>query len=129
MFTRRDFLTVAAATAILTGTKGRLGRLAAAQSLTQQDLLAVEPLGQVTLLHLTDIHAQLKPILFREPSVNLGVGESAGLPPHITGEAFLKRYDIDPGSPRAYALTDQDFVALARQYGQVGGLDRIATLV
>ncbi len=129
MFTRRDFLTVAAATAILTGTRDGLGRRAAAQSLGQDELLAFEPLGQVTLLHLTDIHAQLMPIYFREPSVNLGVGESAGLPPHVTGTDFLKRYDIAGESAAAYALTDQDFVALARQYGRVGGIDRLATLV
>ena len=106
MFTRRDFLTVAAATAILTGAQGRLGRLAAAQRLSQDDLLAFEPLGQVTLLHVTDIHAQLKPIYFREPTVNLGVGEVAGLPPHITGKDFLKRYDIAGESAEAPRLAE-----------------------
>ncbi len=129
MFSRRDFLTVAAATAILTGGKGQLGRLAAQQRISQDDLLNFEPLGQVTLLHVTDVHAQLKPIYFREPSINLGVGEVTGLPPHVTGADFLARYGLEPGSLGAYTLTDQDFVALARDYGQVGGMDRLATLI
>jgi sulfur-oxidizing protein SoxB len=81
MFSRRDFVQLAAATAVLTGTPGRLARAAARQEITQKDLLRFEPLGQVTLLHIADIHAQLVPIYFREPSVNLGVGEAHGLPP------------------------------------------------
>lgn len=129
MYTRRDFLTVAAATALLTATQGRLGRLAAQQAITQDDLLRFAPKGQVTLLHLTDLHAQLRPIFFREPSVNLGVGEVKGLPPHITGPSFLETFGVAPGSLEAYLLSDQDFAALAGSYGRVGGLDRMATLV
>jgi sulfur-oxidizing protein SoxB len=129
MFTRRDFLTAATATAILTAGQGRLGRLAAQQRITQDALLSFEPLGQVTLLHFCDLHAQLRPLYFREPSINIGVAESAGLPPHITGADFLARYGIPAGSAEAYALTDQDFTALARAYGKVGGIDRLATLV
>ena len=129
MLSRRDFLQVAAATASLsTGPMG-LARAAATQSLSQDDLLSFDALGQVTLLHLTDLHAQLVPLYFREPSVNLGVGEVAGLPPHLTGPDFLERFGIARSSPEAYALTSEDFVALARTYGRVGGLDRIATLV
>ena len=129
MFSRRDFLTVAAATAILTGGKGQLGRLAAQQRIGQDELLEFDPLGQVTLLHVTDMHAQLKPIYFREPSINLGVGEVTGLPPHLTGKDFLAHYGLTPGSLDAYTMSDQDFVALARDYGQVGGVDRLATLI
>jgi sulfur-oxidizing protein SoxB len=129
MFTRRDFFTLAAATATLMGGTGRLVRAAARQEITQDDLLRFDPVGQVTLLHITDIHAQLVPVYFREPSVNLGVGEVLGLPPHITGKAFLKKFSIAATSPEAYALTSEDFVALARTYGRVGGLDRLATLV
>src|SRR3546814_18799827 len=66
----------------------------------------------------TDIHAQVKPLYFREPSVNLGVGEVEGLPPHVTGADFLKMFDLRPGSPEAYALTSVDFAALARAYGR-----------
>jgi sulfur-oxidizing protein SoxB len=92
-------------------------------------LLAFEPLGNVTLLHITDIHAQLMPVYFREPTVNIGVGDFSGLPPHITGVAFLKKYGISTGSASAYALSDQDFSALARTYGKIGGVDRLATLL
>ena len=129
MFSRRDFLQVAAATSILTGGAGGLARAAARQSLTQQDLLGFDPLGQVTLLHFTDIHAQLMPIYFREPSINLGVGENKGLPPHVTGRDFLRKFDLPAESAKAYALTSEDFTSLARTYGRVGGVDRLATLV
>ena len=129
MFSRRDFLVLTAATAALTAGKGRLNSLAARQAITQDDLLSFDPLGQVTLLHFTDLHAQLRPIYFREPSVNLGVGEAKGLPPHITGQGFLETYGIAAKSAEAYLLSDQDFEALARGYGRVGGLDRMASLV
>jgi sulfur-oxidizing protein SoxB len=71
----------------------------------------------------------LKPIHFREPTENLGVGEARGQPPHITGKAFMEAYGLAPGSLEAHALTDQDFAALARAYGRFGGLDRIATVL
>jgi sulfur-oxidizing protein SoxB len=77
----------------------------------------------------TDIHAQLMPLHFREPSVNLGVGEVKGLPPHMTDREFRKHFNIATGSADAFALTSDDFVALARNYGRMGGMDRIATLV
>ncbi|MCP5198964.1 MAG: thiosulfohydrolase SoxB [Gammaproteobacteria bacterium] len=129
MLERRHFLQLALAL----GAGGPLFanplRSFAQQGLNQADLLAFEPLGQVTLLHLTDLHAQLVPVWFREPSINVGVGEVAGLPPHITGRAFLEHYGIEPGSALAYATASTDFTALARSYGRVGGLDRIATLV
>lgn len=130
MLSRRDFMQVALATAALTGpAAGLLGRAAAAQSLTQDSLLDFEPLGNVTLLNFTDIHAQLMPLYFREPSVNLGVGDVAGLPPHITGKDFLTRFGIQAGTRDAYALTSVDFAQLAQDYGKVGGIDRMATLV
>ncbi len=129
MLSRRDFLQVAAATAVMTGAPGAFSSLAARQTLTQDDLLAFDSVGQVTLLNFTDAHAQLVPLYFREPSVNLGVGEVAGLPPHITGKAFLKKFGLKAGSPEAYALSSHDFTALAGSYGRVGGFDRIQTLV
>jgi len=129
MLSRRDFLQVTAATAALTGLGGRFTTASAKQSLTQSDLLKFNAKGQVTLLHMTDCHAQLKPLYFREPSVNLGVGEAKGLPPHITGKELMQRYDLMAGSSQAYAFTSEDFVSLARTYGRVGGLDRMATLV
>ncbi len=128
MISRREFLQVGAATAGLLGSGFSL-RAFAQQKVTQDDLLAFEPTGNVTLLHITDMHAQLVPIYFREPSINLGVGEFSGLPPHITGENFLKRFDLDPGTYRAYSMASVDFTALAKSYGKVGGVDRLATLV
>ncbi len=113
----------------MAGAPGSWAQTAARQKITQADLLRFEPLGQITLLHLTDIHGQIVPTYFREPSVNVGVGQVRGLPPHLTGKAFLDYYGIAAGSPRAYALTNEDFAALARAYGRVGGLDRIATVI
>ncbi len=129
MFSRRDFVQLAAAAAALAGAPGGLARAAARQQITQKDLLRFEPLGQVTLLHITDIHAQLVPIYFREPSVNLGVGVAHGLPPHLTGKDFLERFGVSATTPEAYALTSEDFAGLAKTYGKVGGIDRLATLV
>ncbi|MEK9752682.1 MAG: thiosulfohydrolase SoxB [Rhodospirillaceae bacterium] len=129
MLDRREFLQVAAATAVLTGTPGALSRAAAQQTITQDQLLKFSPVGQVTLLNFTDCHAQLVPLFFREPSINLGVGMAHGLPPHLTGKDFLKKFGLKAKSPEAYALTSEDFAALTKSYGRVGGLDRMATLV
>lgn len=129
MISRREFIQMGIAAGTMLGAGANWSRLAAQQALTQDDLLQFDPLGNVTLLHITDCHAQLVPVYFREPTVNIGVGEVKGLPPHVTGEAFLKKYGIDPGSSGAYALTDQDFAALAGTYGRVGGMDRLATLI
>lgn len=128
MVSRRDFLALASAAGAILG-PGRAGRLAAQDQLSEADLLAFRPVGNVTILHVTDLHAQLVPIWFREPSTNLGVGEARGQPPHLTGDAFLGHFGIAPGTAEAHALTDRDFVELARRFGRVGGLDRIATLV
>ena len=127
MLSRRDFLQVAAATAAILPA-GWTSALAQ-QRLTQADLLRFEPLGNVTLVHIADIHAQLRPVYFREPSINLGTGDVKGLVPHITGKALLDYYGIPAGTPEAYALAYPDFVALAKGYGKLGGLDRIATVL
>jgi sulfur-oxidizing protein SoxB len=131
MISRRDFLqTSMAASAILGGSGfGNWARLAAQQSLTQDQLLEFETFGNVSLIHVTDIHAQLKPIYFREPSTNIGVGENRGAVPHVTGAEFRKMYGIDDGSPSHYALSSGDFTALAKGYGRVGGLDRVSTVI
>ncbi len=131
MITRREILQASMATAALYGASGfgNWSRLAAQQALTQDDLLAFEPMGNVTLIHVTDIHGQLKPIYFREPSVNLGVGENKGQVPHITGADFMKFYGIEAGSPSQYALTYEDFTSLAGTYGRMGGMDRVATVI
>ncbi|SPA27813.1 putative periplasmic 5'-nucleotidase, putative soxB homolog [Cupriavidus taiwanensis] len=85
--------------------------------------------GNVHLLHFTDCHAQLRPVYFREPSVNLGIGDYAGKPPHLVGEALLRHYGIRPGTPQAHAFTYLDFNEAARRYGKVGGFAHLATLV
>ena len=127
MFSRREFLQVAAATAALVPPGWT--RAFAQQSLTQEELLRFDAIGNVTLLHFTDLHAQLLPVHFREPMVNLGAGEARGAVPHVTGRDFLARFNIVPGTPAAYALTAEDFSALALSYGRIGGLDRLATVV
>lgn len=131
MIARRHFLQAGLAASALWGASGfgNWSRLAAQQRLSQDDLIGTGGPGNVTLIHITDIHAQTQPIWFREPEINLGVGEARGLVPHVTGAAFRKLYGIEDGSPLDYALTYDDFVALGREYGKMGGLDRIATVL
>jgi len=131
MISRRDFLQASMAASALVGASGfgNWSRLAAQQALTQDQLLEFDTFGNVSLVHVTDIHAQLKPIYFREPSINIGVGPNKGAVPHITGAEFRKLYGIDDGSASHYALSHNDFTALAQAYGKMGGLDRVATIV
>ena len=127
MISRREYLQAAAAAALLTGSG--LGRAAAQQRLSLADITRFDPLGTVTILHITDIHAQLMPLYFREPSINLGVAEARGVPPHITDQQFREYFKVAAGSPDAYALTSDDFVALAKNYGRMGGMDRLASVI
>ena len=92
-------------------------------------LYEVPKFGNVSFLHFTDCHAQLKPIYFREPSVNMGIAEAYGRPPHIVGEALLKHFNIAPNTAEAHAFTYLDFEQAARTYGKVGGFAHLATLV
>jgi sulfur-oxidizing protein SoxB len=89
----------------------------------------VVPFGNVGLLHFTDCHAQLQPVHFREPSVNLGVGAARGRPPHLVGESLLRHFAIKAGSRDAHAFTYLDFAQAARAYGRLGGFAHLATLV
>jgi sulfur-oxidizing protein SoxB len=123
---RRELLQVAAATAVLGAAKDGLAQ---GRGPSQDELLRFKPVGQLTLLNFTDLHAQLVPLYFREPSANVGVGEDKGLPPHLVGEKLLAAYKIGRGSYDAYALACTDFEALARSFGRIGGLDRMATLI
>ena len=115
MISRRDFLQTTMAAAALYGGSGfgNWGRLAAQQSLTQSKLLEFDTFGNVSLIHVTDIHAQMKPIFFREPEINIGVGGNRGQVPHVTGADFRKLYGINDGSASAYALTYDDFSSLS----------------
>jgi sulfur-oxidizing protein SoxB len=125
---RRDLLQLGAATAAILGASG-LTRALAQQRLTEAELLAFPDFGNVTLVHVTDLHAQLVPLHFREPSTNIGVGDARGQPPFLTGRAFLDSYRIPPGTAAAHALSDVEYDSLARAYGQVGGIDRVATVI
>jgi S-sulfosulfanyl-L-cysteine sulfohydrolase len=85
--------------------------------------------GNVHFLHMTDCHAQLLPIYFREPNVNIGIGAASGRAPHLVGEKLLKEFGIAAGSREAHAFTFLDFESAARTYGKVGGFAHLATLV
>jgi sulfur-oxidizing protein SoxB len=123
---RRALLQVAAATAALGGSRAAFGQRRAP---TQGDLLRFKATGQVTLLNFTDLHAQLMPLYYREPSANVGVGGDRALPPHLVGEKLLEAYKLGRGGVDAYTLACTDFEGLARTYGRIGGLDRMATLI
>ncbi|HEY2137017.1 MAG TPA: thiosulfohydrolase SoxB [Xanthobacteraceae bacterium] len=131
MITRRETLQVGAAAAAVVAANGLgpLGAVAAQQRLTEHELLRFDALGNITLLHMADLHGQLEPVYLREPSTNIGVGQARGLVPHLTGREFLRTFAIPERSADAYALTAEDFVALAKSYGRIGGLDRAATVI
>jgi S-sulfosulfanyl-L-cysteine sulfohydrolase len=123
---RREFLEVLA----IAGASGFA--LDSRQALAQRDADALYQLprfGNVSLLHFTDCHAQLLPAYYREPNINIGVGERAGKPPHLVGEALLKHFRIKAGTAGAHAFTHLDYVAAAKVYGMVGGFAHFATLV
>ena len=128
MKSRREFLQLAAITSAIIGSSS-FSSVAAKQSLSQNELLQFDSKGQVTLLHITDLHGQLKPVYFRPPSENYGVGDFEGIPPHLVGNEFLKHFNIKPNSPLAYAHTMVDYVNLAREYGKLGGLDRTSNII
>jgi len=107
-----------------------LGTYAEADAATAaQGLYDIPKFGRVSFLHMTDCHAQLKPIHFREPSVNLGIGGMKGNLPHLVGEHLLKVAKVRPGTAEAHALSCLDFEKAARRYGKVGGFAHLATLV
>src|SRR5262245_46918686 len=130
MATRREILQIGAAAAAVAAAQklGPLGRAAAQQRITEAELLQFDSFGNVTLLHLAELHGQLMPVFLREPSVNAGA-VAMGLPPRMTADDLLAHFKIPLKSPAAYALTSEDFEALARTYGRVGGLDRAATVI
>ncbi len=122
-FRRRDLLKAGAAVAL----SGSLPR--AARSADTAGVYDLERFGNARILHTTDIHAQLKPVYFREPSVNLGIGAMAGKPPHLVGKAFLERFGIRPDSADAYAFTCTEFEKSAARFGRLGGFAHLKTLV
>ncbi len=126
MISRREFLQVLGIAAAGGMTFSHSARAAADAAARFYDL---PRFGNVHFLHFTDCHAQLRPIYFREPSVNIGLGAALNRPPHLVGEHFLSHYDIEPGTAQAHAFTCLDFANAARQYGKVGGFAHMATLV
>ncbi len=120
---RRDFLTLAGAAALSAG----LPRLA--RSADGPSVYDLERFGNARILHMTDTHAQLLPVYYREPSVNLGLGAMQGRPPHLVGRAFLDRFAIRPDSADAYAFTCVDFEKSAPRFGKLGGFAHLKTLI
>ncbi len=126
---RREFLQMLTAASAAGMGLGCTNGASAGRNTQPGNLYEVAPFGNVSLLHFTDCHAQLKPIYFREPSINIGVGDSSGKAPHLVGEALLKAFKIAPGSIEAHAFTYLNFDEAARKYGKVGGFAHLATLV
>jgi sulfur-oxidizing protein SoxB len=120
---RRDFLTLASAAALSTG----LPRIA--RGAEDAGVYDFGRFGNARILHMTDTHAQLLPVYFREPSVNLGIGAMAGKPPHLVGRAFLDRFGIAPDSAGAYAFSCLDFEKSAARFGKLGGFAHLKTLI
>src|SRR3954471_17412584 len=118
---RRDFLRLASA-ATLAGSLPRLARSA-------DSVYELDRFGNARILHMTDTHAQLKPVYFREPSVNIGIGSMQGKAPHLVGKAFLDRFGIRPDSADAYAFTCIEFEKAAGRFGKLGGFAYLKTLV
>jgi len=123
---RREFLQILAA-ASAAGFALNSRELLAAQG--GEKLYDLPRFGNVHFLHFTDCHAQLLPIWFREPDVNIGIGGALGKTPHLVGERLLKAYNIKPGTRDAHAFTYLDFAQAAKTYGKVGGFAHLATLV
>jgi sulfur-oxidizing protein SoxB len=120
---RRDFLKISGAAA-LSG-----GLIRATRAADSPSIYDIERFGDARILHLTDTHAQLQPVFFREPSVNIGIGDMAGKPPHLVGKAFLDNFGISPDSADAYAFTFRDFEKSAARFGKLGGFAHLKTLI
>lgn len=123
---RRDFMQVlgiAAAGGMALNSKAALAGQSA------DTLYSLPRFGNVHFLHFTDCHAQLKPVYFREPSVNLGLGEAYGRMPHLVGEHLLRAVGARPNTREAYAFTSLNFEKAAQTYGKVGGFAHLSTLV
>ena len=123
---RREFLQMLAAASAGGFALDSRSALSAAED---SQFYQIPAFGNVSLLHITDTHAQLMPVWFREPSINIGVGGSFNQPPHLTGEYLLRHFGIPAHSRDAYALTCLDFNQAAQVYGKVGGFAHLATLI
>ncbi|MGA1645455.1 MAG: thiosulfohydrolase SoxB [bacterium] len=124
-FSRREFLQVMGAAAVAGLVPGTL-RASQHSSTNPYDFAKF---GNVSLMHYTDCHAQLNPIYFREPHINLGIADMFGNPPHLVGEYLLKHFGIPANSPEAYAFSYLNFAEAAEKYGRVGGFAHLKSLV
>ena len=124
-FSRREFLQVMGAAAVAGLVPGTL-RASQHSSTNPYDFAKF---GNVSLMHYTDCHAQLNPIYFREPHINLGIADMFGNPPHLVGEYLLKHFGISANSPEAYAFSYLNFAEAAEKYGRVGGFAHLKSLV
>ncbi|MBK1649908.1 thiosulfohydrolase SoxB [Rhabdochromatium marinum] len=122
---RREFMHLMS----LASAAGLLPHSVFAQAKQPSDLYEVPKFGNLSLLHITDTHAQLNPIYFREPNVNIGVGAAYNRAPHLVGQALLKHFDIKPGSLEAHAFSYLNFAQAAEQFGAVGGFAHLKTLI
>ena len=126
-FSRREFLQ-------MIGAAGAVGMLPACGSgrgtvKSPEQLYDIPKFGNVTVMHTTDTHAQLNPVYFREPNVNLGLNSAKGRPPHLVGKHLLDYFGLPSNGPEAHAFTYLNFAEAAEKYGKVGGFDHLATLV
>lgn len=126
---RRDFLKLLGITATAGSLPLYYGCSESSPSVFSKDLYKVPMKGNARILHITDVHGQLNPVYFREPNVNLGVGDAFGRPPHVVGPNFLKEMKFKPATPEAYAYTYLDFEKGAKKYGRMGGFAHIKTLL
>ncbi len=123
---RREFLQTLAVAS--TGGLGLSSNFALAQE-SARKFYDLPKFGNVHLLHFTDCHAQLLPIYFREPNVNLGIGSQEGRTPHLVGNNFLNANGFSAGTRDAHAFTFLNFTEAAKTYGRVGGFAHLSTLV
>ncbi|MHB1706948.1 MAG: twin-arginine translocation signal domain-containing protein, partial [Acidithiobacillus sp.] len=123
---RRDFLQLMG----VAGATGFLGpgAIQAAWG-ADGDPYEIPDYGNVTLLHMTDSHAQLLPVWWREPDTNIGVGAVLNKPPHLVGKWSLDYYGVPAKTANGYAFSCLDFDTLAHKYGKIGGYAHIASLV
>ncbi|HHD83967.1 MAG TPA: thiosulfohydrolase SoxB, partial [Campylobacteraceae bacterium] len=130
---RRDFLQIAAALGLLSLTPGSLvageKTKEKLKTLSFKDIMAFEPKGKATILHICDMHAHIKPLYWREPSTLISAPNLVGTPGFICGETFEAFYGIEPGSLDEYFDTYLNFETLAKKFGKMGGIAHMKTMI